>query len=283
MDKALLSTVRTRYGSFTASQKKVADFVLDHPDKVMISSMNDLAVSCDVSEPTIMRFLHKLDYESYQIFRVNLAQELGSGTKENVYNSDITFSDNTEAVIKKVLATTSQSLNDVKDLIDPEKLEHAVVRILSANVILVIGVGSSAAQAMDLTHKLQRLGMHAFSCNDPHMINIMSNNLTSNDLLFAFSHSGESREILDGAKIAQRNNTPVVSVTSFPNASIVSHSNEVILSSSYETGFRSDALTSRIIQMTIIDMIYVCLTLKLGKVAEERINSNRLAVAHNKT
>ena len=56
----------------------------------------------------------------------------------------------------------------------------------------------------------------------------------------------------------------------------------VICSSSLETKFRSDAMTSRIIQIVIIDIIYVCIIIKKGESVLPQIHRSRLAVAKNK-
>lgn len=283
MESSILSLIRTSYGLFSVSQKRVADFVLKQPDKVMISSMYDLSVACDVSEPTIVRFLRKLGYESYQMFRVGIAQELGAGSSQNLYSEEIQSDDSTEVIIHKVMSVTAQSLTDAVQLIDHSTVTRVVDRLLEAKRILVIGIGSSCAQALDLSHKLQRLGIFATYCNDAHMINIMASNLSEGDVLFAFSHSGESREILDGIQFARQNNVHIITVTSYPHSSIVSLSDDVIFSSSHETKYRSDAMTSRIIQMAIIDTIYVCIAMKMGSAAERSVNRTRSAVTKNKT
>jgi DNA-binding MurR/RpiR family transcriptional regulator len=283
MENSILSLIRASYNALSQSQKRVADFVLRHPDRVMISSMNDLAGACGVSEPTIMRFLRKLHYNSYQVFRVNIAQELGTGSGKNVYYDEIRKTDSVEVMKDKLLAVTAQSLLDSARVVDAAALERIARLAERAPHILVIGMGSSCAQALDLVHKLQRLGLNAAHSNDSHMINILATNLREDDLLFAFSHSGESREILDGALLAGENGAHVAAVTSYPNSSLVSLCEEVLLSSSHETSYRSDAMTSRIIQMAIIDMIYICIAMHLGDEAEENINRTRMAVARNKT
>ena len=283
MNASVLSMIRTNYDILSNSQRRVADFVLKNPDRVMISSMLDLATACGVSEPTVMRFLRKLKYDSYQVFRVNIAQELGVGSNKNLYYEDIHESDSSQTIINKVLNVTAQSLMDCIQLINAQALDNVVERLIKSQRVLVIGMGSSYSPAFDLSHKLQRLGIYATSCHDSHMINIMSTNLASKDMMIAYSHSGESHEILDGVRFAKKNNAYAAAVTSYRSSSLVSLCDDVLLSCSRETSYRSDAMTSRIIQMTVTDMIYLCLALKMGDSAQENINLTRVAVAKNKT
>lgn len=89
--------------------------------------------------------------------------------------------------------------------------------------------------------------------------------------------------MLDGVRIARSLECPVLAVTSYARSSLAVNATCILLSSSPETRYRSDAMTPRIIQMTIIDMIYITLALRMGESALYRINRSRVAVARNKT
>lgn len=274
--------IRTKYNMLSASQKKVADYVLANMEKVITLSLADLSSACNVSEPTVMRFLHKLDYKSYQVFRVNIAQESAMNTGQSLY-SDVTSGDSTATVIEKVIASTKCSLDDLPHVLDPNAIEELCKKIREAARVFIIGVGSTTAIAFDLQHKLLKLGIETRFCNDPHIINISCSNLNSNAVLIAISHSGESREILDGVELAKKTGCWICAITSFPRSSLIKRADTCIISSSHETTYRSDAMTSRIIQMCIIDMIYIRLALMGASDSLEKINISRIAVAHNKT
>lgn len=282
MAVSVLTLIRAKYDSLSDSQKNVADYVLNHADKVMLSSLSDLARAVNVSETTVIRFLHKLNYSSYQVFRVNIAQELSRNTPEAIYD-DVTEHDSVGDIVKKVVQTTVESIKNSAGIIDADQLEKMIHKIAVSRRVLIIGVGATAAIAFDFQHKLLKLGIDATFCSDPHIINIRCLNLTPDDLLIALSHSGESREILDGVKYARQAKCPVACITSYANSSLVRQSDCTVLSSSVETQYRSDAMTSRIIQLTIIDMVYVSLATRMGDTALYRVNLSRLAVAGNKT
>jgi len=278
----ILGTIRTKYGVLSASQQQVADYVLANAEKVMTSSVSDLAAACGVSDPTIFRFLKKLDCPSYQTFRVNIAQELSRSKADPIYD-DVTENDGAQEVMDKVIQSTACAIQDLSTVIDAAVLEAICEKLCTCRSVLIIGIGASAAPAFDLHHKLLKLGLRASFCHDPHMINIAVGTLDENDLLVAFSHSGESREMLDGMRLAKKRNVPVAAITSYPRSTLSLGSDYVLLSSSKETRFRSDSMVSRIIQMTLIDMIYIRMALKMGDEAMTNINRSRVAVAGNKT
>ena len=282
MNSNVFSLIRTKYNTLSASQRGVADYVLEHAETVMTSSLGDLAAACNVSETTVIRFLRKLDCESYQVFRVNIAQELSRGKSDPIYE-EVHRDDSAAQIIGKVIHSTACSIEDCAQIIDPAALEKLIGLLRNARHIFVAGIGASAAPAFDLTHRLLKLGLDVSFSHDPHMINIRCNNLEKEDIFIAFSHSGESREILDGAEFAAHGGCPVDAVTSYSRSSLALCADCLLLSSSQETRYRSDSMTSRIIQMTIIDMIYIALALNLGEPAMKRINASRVAVAKNKT
>jgi DNA-binding MurR/RpiR family transcriptional regulator len=283
MTTPVLSLIRTHYHLFSSSQQQVADYVLAHPEKVMLLSIGDLADSCKVSEPTVMRFLHKMSYRSYQVFRVHIAQEAATNTGQVLY-SDVERDDGSAEIARKVVLSTKQSLDNLIQVINTDTLEKLCRAIIKAGMVFIIGVGATYAVAFDFYHKLIKLGFKATCSHDPHIINITCSEMEKGrSLLIALSHSGESREILDGVSLAKRAGCRVFGITSFASSSLAKEADELLLSTSLETNYRSDALTSRILQLCIIDMVYIRLALIGGEKSIEKINASRIAVAQNKT
>jgi DNA-binding MurR/RpiR family transcriptional regulator len=280
----VFSKIRTKYNRLSPTQKKIADFVLKNSEQVPTLTLNAIAKECNTSETTVIRFLRKLDFNSFQVFRVNVAQTLSSKTPNKAIYQEIQANDSIQQIKEKVIMSTVSSIEDLNELVDVDKLEKCVELLLNAERIFFFGVGASFAIAMDAYHKLSRLGLNVANQRDAHMINILSTHTTENDLLFVVSHSGESQEILDGVVLSKENDSKIIALTSYENSSLVELADLTILSSTNETRYRSDAMISRIIQLVIIDMIYISLVLKLGtEDSIEKVNKSRLAVARRKT
>ncbi|HHU74579.1 MAG TPA: MurR/RpiR family transcriptional regulator [Clostridiales bacterium] len=197
MNRNVLAIIRAKYNTLSSSQKVVADYVLNHSNEVMLYTLNELANACGVSETTVLRFLHKINYNSYQIFKISLTQELSKDTPNTVYE-DVGLGDSVEQIMGKIISSTVSSINDSLEVIDSDAVEKFIEKIMSSKKILIIGVGASASIATDMYHKMIKLGLNVVYSNDPHLINILSMNLTPEDFMIVFSHSGESREVLDG-------------------------------------------------------------------------------------
>ncbi len=277
----LFSHIRTQYHLLSPTQKQIADFVLANADEVILLSLGDLAEKCRTSETTILRFLRKLGFDSYQVFRVKMAQDASNHSGQAIYE-EIQVGDSLDQVRQKVIASTVNSMQDLNNLIKTEVVDQVTDRILKANRLVFCGVGASGVVAVDAFHKFLRLGLDTAYFNDTHFMNIACSHVDAGSLVFFISHSGESRDILDAAALARDSRARIVAVTSYAHSTLTKMADFVLLSSSNETKYRSDAMVSRILQLVIIDILYVGVVLKAGEAGIDKVNTSRLSVAKKK-
>ena len=281
MNDSIFALIRTRYHTLSPVQKKIADWILLNPTKVMLLPLSALANTCKTSETTVIRFLRKLDYNSYQVFRVMIAQEVATDPITTVYE-EVKEKDSIEEIKRKVINLTVSSILDLDRILEEKQLNDFKEILLHSRKIVFVGVGASGSIAADAYHKFLRIGLNVVLCIDSHIMLIQSTHLDENDVIVAISHSGESREILDAVKEAKHKGARTLAITSYKLSSLTKLAEIVLLSSSHEVAYRSDAMMSRIIQLIIIDILYVITVLTLGPKAIECVNESRLAVAKKK-
>lgn len=247
----------------------------------MYLSITDLAAQCDTSETTIMRFLRKIGFTSYHVFRVKLAQSLQKDNPKYPW-SEIESEDSLSTITGKVITSTITALEDIRQLITPALVSQAVELIVGAKRVFVYGVGSSSYIAGDLFHKLIRLGLNASTCSDSHIMSIQTEQSLLGDLFIFVSHTGESHIIVQNADVAKKGGVGVLSITSYCHSSLAKLSECTLISSTNEMNYRPDAMTSRIIQLVIIDVLTVALTIRLGKSGVDSVARSQIAVAKQK-
>lgn len=240
-----------------------------------------MAEVCETSEPTIMRFLRKLGCRSYQHFKVSIAQEISAGETNAIYE-EIKKDDTIEQIKQKIISLTVTSIQDIDRLVDGKTLQQVVTLLTKAKRIIFLGIGGSGIIAKDAFHKFLRLGLNVDYSSDSHIMSIYASFATSDDLIMAFSHSGESSEVIEAVRIAKENKAKTVVFTGYHNSTLAELADILLLSSTNETMYRSQSMVSRLIQLVIIDMLYVALVLNKGEEAIENVNRSRLAVAQKK-
>lgn len=68
---------------FTATEKKVIEFIQEHPRVVTNLSLDDLAAACFTSQASIIRLCKKLGTKGFAEFKVQLASELSLFAQDN--------------------------------------------------------------------------------------------------------------------------------------------------------------------------------------------------------
>lgn len=124
MKGSIFTLIKTNYHSLSQTQKSIADYIMLKPQKVISYSINDLASKCNTSETTIFRFLNKIGYGSYQIFKIKIAQEISSNSTKSIYG-EIKPDDNIDILKKKVIELTTSSINGVSPTF-PKCWRHSI-------------------------------------------------------------------------------------------------------------------------------------------------------------
>ena len=242
------------------SEQRVCDYIIAHPEKVIYLSVSELAAASGVSDATVIRASQKIGSSSYQDLKISLAQDIV--TPLQAVNEEISEADSPNTVLEKVFPGTLHTLNFTYNTLSADDITQASEMLLHAKRIVICGLGNSSAIAADLQHKLMRLGLNASAYSDNHLQIIGVSSIGSDDVLFAISHSGSSKDIVRAAKIAKGNGAFVISLTSLGNNPLSEFANLALYTASNETQYRAVALSSRIAQMAIVDAIYTFIALK---------------------
>ncbi|MDQ6419826.1 MurR/RpiR family transcriptional regulator [Paenibacillus sp. LHD-117] len=266
----------------TNSDRKIWG-VLAENEKPFLLSMNELSKLSGVSEPSVVRFYRKLGYTSYQELKVALAQEMSADNEASSIYEQISMTDTAEEVFEKVLDQTIAAFQTTKHMINYKALHRVGEIMAEAKRLYFFGQGVSGIIASDAAHKFLRLGMNAIVMTDLHMEAIAASHMNAGDVIFAVSHSGETIGLLNVLQQAKEKGVRIIVITGFAKSSIAHVAEELLVTSSNETDYRSDAMISRIVQLAIIDSLYVISVLRKGKAGIDAVNASRLAVAKLKT
>ena len=84
LQREVLDVIKEKYGEIFAAEKKVADFVLQNPQKTVDSNVSEIAKQSGVSDATVVRMCHHIGYTGYYQFRITLARDLGKKQYEGI-------------------------------------------------------------------------------------------------------------------------------------------------------------------------------------------------------
>lgn len=261
-DSALIFKIRNLIPELSKSEALVAEYISGKPDEVINLSVSALADCCGVSEPTVIRACRNIGFSGYQALKIALIQSLNAPVQ--CAGEEVTAADSLQSAIGKVFAAAVDAVNLTRDNINLSDMENAADALLKARRIFIFGVGGSAAVASDVEHKFSRLGLDAVAYSDMNLQAIVSAFAKEEDVVFAISHSGSSKAVVDNTKIAKSNGATVISLSSMGKSPLTELADISLFTSANETRYRIVAISSRIAELTIIDTLYSYMSFRTG-------------------
>ncbi|WP_027184035.1 MurR/RpiR family transcriptional regulator [Desulfovibrio inopinatus] len=277
----LIPTIRKKLKTMTKTQQAISRFITECPDKVVKMSISQLAEACGAkSEATIVRYYRQLGLSSYNDLKVSLAAELAENSYYRTYE-DITGQDSLDTLKQKIFNGAIRTLDANLSLLDTSRLETALDLLHNAGRVFFLGFAISAALADMASFKFSKLLPNCRSMCDPHVTATVLAHPLPGDVVFAISHSGESKDLI----IPVEKVKPIVKVialTVSEDSPLAKIADVVITNVSDEMTYRTDAAMTRIVQMAIVETLYIGMCIRMGQPALDALQTAYKATSYLK-
>lgn len=254
-----LISIQESMGSLKPSERKVAEYIVNRPEEVINLSIQKLADRTEVSEATIIRLSRTLNYKGFQELKLRIAGDLATKHSTNSYQ-EISIDGTVDSFIANISNNNIQSINDTLSVLSRDEVEKAINALGTARKIGLYGIGASGLIAQDFKQKLSRINRWCEAAVDYDTQGTISANLSEEDVVFGISYSGQTQDIIRSLKIAKENGATVITLTKYGTNSLSQLADIKLFTSSLEKSIRSGAMSSRISQLNVIDILYVGLT-----------------------
>ncbi len=253
----VLIRLRGVYPSLKTALQKVANLILKQPEMAIYASVNEVAAAAQVSEATVMRFCRILGFKGFQDFKIALARELVAPTQKG--QEKIAAGDAPAVLVRKIFKNNTSALEETLAVLDTNLLQQAVHYFLNCRRLIIIGVDGSASAAQYAGLRLTSLGLDVHCYTEFYQMLAAAAVLIKDDVLLVFSHSGDSRETLEIARVAKGNGARVVLVTNNSLAPLSRMADLVIVTSGRDMPLPRIGLASFLCQITIVDSLFALL------------------------
>jgi DNA-binding MurR/RpiR family transcriptional regulator len=242
----------------STAEKDLVNFLLSHPEEAIGCSVQLLAQKTYCSPSTIMRLCWKLGFSGYKELQKSLIQDVAI-EKENALGKmeDINPGDTLEQMVEKVTYKNMISLDNTRKLVDLDILAKAIDLLIQCDTLYLFGIGSSLLIARDAYLKFLRINKRCCISDDWHAQLLQAKNIKPNDLAIMISYSGFTEEMLTCARNIKKNGAPIVAITRSDESPLAKLSDLNLRVASSEVLIRTGAMSSRISQLNIIDILYV--------------------------
>jgi RpiR family carbohydrate utilization transcriptional regulator len=259
--KPLLVYMQGILPSLNHTERLIADYVLEDPERTLSSSIAEIRDGSGASVGSIVGFCRSLGQKGFAQFKIALARELaqsgfsgfGAGNDGNEQN---------DSLFEKVFRFHAQSLMETLQINSEKTLRQAAMTLNRGRRIELFSTGVSFPIAYLTSCKFKLIGLPASTQFDSHMQLVAATQLSKSDVGFGISCSGSTRETVRCLEIARARGATTICLTNSMKSPITACSDLSLFATPSEIKYFQAPLASRITQLAIIDALFVFLAQK---------------------
>lgn len=279
--------VRDLYDDLNDSEKKAASFFLSHVDSVFVLPIAKLAKQADTTQVAWVRLCKHIGFDGLKDMKKALFNELNETNaptaqrESSGFFTDIRDYNTITEMADAVKTSSICAIEDTMKLLDPAIVERAAGKIIQADSVRLFGVNASSLVAQDLYYKLIRIGESACYAQDLHIQLTYAATMGPKDVGIFVSNSGTTREVMECLHLAAARGGTTIALTRFDNSPLAQAADLCLYTSSPEISHRSGAMSSRIAQMCMVDVLFTAVARRNYRKVETALeNSYKSCMTH---
>lgn len=231
LEREVLEVIREQYDQMFSAEKKVADFILENPQKAVECNVSELAKHSKVSDATVVRMCHHIGYTGYYQFRITLAKDLG----KQQYNS-VGMIDSKDTV-EAMFGEFAKAMLVIGRRIDLEVMRSCVELLKTCKQAHIMAVGNTSPLAQYMGFRLGRLGIKSTYNVAPEYFLNHVNLADEGDILIAITQSGVSKQVIQGMELGKEKGLKTIAITASAQSPVSDLADYVLLSAGDEGPF----------------------------------------------
>ncbi|WP_438442506.1 MurR/RpiR family transcriptional regulator [Kluyvera georgiana] len=267
----IISCITDRFVELTATEKRIAQFILDDVQTATTLPIAEMAKLTETSQASITRFARAIGCKDVRELKVKLAQSLAVGQR---FILDVPDLEGVQGIYETIINVLEMN----RRALDPDSLSRAVEWLSGARQILAIGMGGgSTICAQEVQFRLFRLGLPVVSQSDGLLVRMMCSAVSPNDVVLALSLGGYTQEVVDSAAIARQYGAKVIAIT--PEATPLAENADLVLPLIVrENDYIFKPSTSRYAMLAMIDVLATELAVVNKAETKNRLRRIKLAL-----
>lgn len=253
----LILKIQSIYNQFTKTERKVADYCLQHREEVPFLSITDLADACGVGDTSVYRFCRTLKLNGYQEFKMKFSLSQGNASMESKLLREGELSEEESgSLARRVRNAHHNAIDETYQLLNPLQLEAALNLMEQARHIYFFGIGDSLLAAEEARNKFLRITPKVNCIPDSHMQAMAASMATPDDLIVIISYSGATKDNIQVARIAREAGAHVICISHFQKSPLTSFCDAVLLCGAKQGPLDGGSMSAKLGQLYLIDILY---------------------------
>ncbi len=280
MVSPVISKIISMQASLTVREGEIAQYVIQHPDKVVNSTITNIARHTGTSEASINRFCKKIGYKGFNGFKIALAQETFYNAMQGQQNED-----QPNGTISSVMRDYVNMLVSTSAMLDEDLLEDAVTCLQQAEKIFILSFDSTLMVAQDLQYKLALVGIHAIDVHLMSNIQTFPSTVGEKDLIIVIVPTILLKDIYRAVTVCKDRGASILAITSYDSPKLDNLVDYKFVTSDKITAQNSIGLSNNLVFLYAADVLYCALlhrnkALRQKKLASDAVLNDQLHIEH---
>lgn len=213
------------YDHLTPQMQRAANYVIDNPGEIAVTSMRALAAAADVKPNTLVRLARSIGFAGYEEFRAPFRRQASEPTPSFPdrarWLQSLSAGGSHGRLLTDMAATLLGNVEGMFAELDTAELRAAADLIAAARRTNVLGVGTARPLAENFTY-VGRMAIDTLVAIPTIGIAIDDvARMTSEDVLLALTFRPYRSEVVDAVVMAREHGVPVVAVSDSRTSPIV--------------------------------------------------------------
>lgn len=274
MVQAVISKIISLQANFTVGENEIAQYVMNHADEVVTSTITSVAQKTGTSEASVNRFCKKIGFKGFNSFKVALAQE-------NFYNqmNQRNAPSEGEGFIASVSRDYRQMLTNTSALLEEKVLLSAIDAVKKARQIYIFSFSNHALVAKEAEFKLNIAGLCARAVTELTDMHMYAANMQKDDLAIFIVPTVLMKDIYRALNTCRDRNAKILTITSYDSPKLNDLVDYKFITSDKITARNAVSLSNNLMFLYVWDVLYTFLLesdkqLRQKKLSNESIINN---------
>lgn len=254
-ERQCMIRIQSAYPHLSDKERKIADYILSHPEETINSSINQVSARIRVADATVFRFCRRLEFKGFQEMKIVLAADIAKNRQieqeKSKYQNDETMN-----LAEHVFQDNIRTLENTFQILNSKAFNKAVDLLSEAERVAFFGSSGSVTIAQEAHRKFVRAGIMTYAPSDGEFQMLSASQLTSKDAAVFISYSASDKHLLQVARAAETAGCPTIGLTGFMKSALGDMMDVSLHTVSVPTDFRSESYVARAAQMTLVDALY---------------------------
>ena len=251
--------LKTTFGELTYSEEKLAQYIDEHRSEMTDITSQQLAAEVGIGQSTVIRFSQKLGYGTFK----KMIADITSENPDESIDLEIEEHESTRETNEKIREQYNQILDLTFSYNTDVDIDEAINYLYHVKKVICCGFSARNVYfAQYFTYKLSSIGIDAFCDENMSLIYSKIRLCTESDVIVILSESGETRDLINFAKMAKKRGMFVITITKASKNTLqtIADKNLRIADYGLRTFLRNSVL--RISVLSILDMLFLNLVKK---------------------